>query len=112
MSNGVIGVNFNDSTKMMTTGDETTIKYIYRVSESPNQAAKDIVVIYELAHYPPDVKKKVALFKHFCTFFNNYKPNVLEQTKLKQKQQKMKNDFLNLAVQTAPKVVPENKEDI
>lgn len=30
MSNGVIGVHFNDNTKLMSTGESSTIKYVYR----------------------------------------------------------------------------------
>lgn len=74
MSNGVSGVFFNDNTKILSSGDNQTIKYVYRSlakgTDGQTSIAKDVVVIYDIENHPADVQKKISLYQNFCKFFN------------------------------------------
>lgn len=58
LSNGMTGVYFNDSTKMLASGEEA-FWYIERVER------EDVVRRHSFRDFPPELKKKVSLFNHF-----------------------------------------------
>lgn len=58
LSNGVMGVYFNDSTKILAAGEEH-FHYIERVDR------EDVARRYSFREHPAELKKKVSLFSHF-----------------------------------------------
>jgi hypothetical protein len=54
LSNGVIGVHFNDNTKM-TGGFSEQVKYICKAPDSGESETKEMVIIYDLKTFPPEV---------------------------------------------------------
>ena len=58
LSNGMIGVYFNDSTKMLAFSEDF-FYYIERVER------EDIIKKNSFRDYPMELKKKVSLFNHF-----------------------------------------------
>ena len=58
LSNGMVGVYFNDSTKILSAADQY-FYYIQRIDR------EDIAKRYFVQDYPSELKKKVSLFNHF-----------------------------------------------
>ncbi|MCB0369277.1 MAG: hypothetical protein KDD45_07425 [Bdellovibrionales bacterium] len=70
LSNNMIGVYFNDSTKMLTYC-ENFFYYIERVER------EDVVKKYYFKDYPIELKKKVSLFNHFKGYLQTEGENKL-----------------------------------
>ena len=66
LSNDMIGVNFNDATKIII--DKANSDQVCYVHQGP-QNSKEKMEIYHLTDYPPELKKKITLFQHFQKFF-------------------------------------------
>jgi len=64
LSNGAIGVFFNDSTKILLDSKGTTIEYIERRSTDK----QDVTTKHTLADYPKELQKKVTLLQHFRSY--------------------------------------------
>jgi polo-like kinase 1 len=64
LSNGCSGVFFNDSTKIVLDPTGASFEFLQRRS----QDKVDIVQTHSIAQYPPDLKKKVTLLKHFRNY--------------------------------------------
>lgn len=58
LNNNMIGVYFNDSTKMLTCSEDSFF-YIERVER------EDVIKKHSFKDYPNELKKKVSLFNHF-----------------------------------------------
>ncbi|TMW56886.1 hypothetical protein Poli38472_002811 [Pythium oligandrum] len=66
LSNGSAGVYFNDSTKIISSGDGMTLEYMERVPEATAQP--EPFVRYPADMYDPSLGKKVTLLSHFQTY--------------------------------------------
>jgi len=66
LSNGVFGVYFNDSTKIVSETNGV-IKYI----EKKPSDNTDIALSCTITEYPQELKKKVTLFQHFKDFLGS-----------------------------------------
>jgi len=64
LSNGCIGVFFNDSTKILL--EAKTSKFIY--VERKGTQKQDVIADYTLSSYPEDLQKKVTLLQHFKSY--------------------------------------------
>jgi len=64
LSNGVTGVFFNDSTKIILDAKTTTFEYMERRSTDK----QDVVTSYPLNDYPKELQKKVTLLQHFRSY--------------------------------------------
>lgn len=49
--------------------DSSQIKYVTKPPNSTEGETKEMVIIYEIDNFPPEMKKKVTLYKHFKKFF-------------------------------------------
>jgi hypothetical protein len=67
LSNGVYGVLFNDSTKIVMSKDHYQFYYLKRESSSKNADSPNVPV-YDFNNYPDDLKKKVVLTQHFVSY--------------------------------------------
>lgn len=67
LSNGIYGVLFNDSTKIVISKDEFQFYYLKRDINSKNIEQSKIPV-YDFNNYPQDLKKKVILAQHFVSY--------------------------------------------
>lgn len=70
LSNGSIGIYFNDNTKILQDGERTSI-----VSYFDKDLKK---TTYDIADYPPEMRKKITLYLHFRKFFKSKAPKSLE----------------------------------
>jgi polo-like kinase 1 len=64
LSNGLTGVFFNDSTKIILDPKGSTFEYMER---RPTDK-QDIVTTYTLTEYPKELQKKVTLLQHFRSY--------------------------------------------
>jgi len=64
LSNGLTGVFFNDSTKIILDPKGSTFEYMER---RPTDK-QDIVTSYTLTEYPKELQKKVTLLQHFRSY--------------------------------------------
>eukprot|EP01060_Flectonema_neradi_P011460 TRINITY_DN18534_c0_g1_i1.p1 TRINITY_DN18534_c0_g1~~TRINITY_DN18534_c0_g1_i1.p1 ORF type:complete len:677 (+),score=127.73 TRINITY_DN18534_c0_g1_i1:43-2073(+) len=64
---GLIGVHFNDNTKMLLNPTTGAITYVARVKTGPGAGA-DNVVEYSLDDFPETLNKKVTLIKYFDNY--------------------------------------------
>jgi len=64
LSNGITGVFFNDSTKIILDPKGNTFEYMER---RPSDK-QDIVNTYTLTEYPKELQKKVTLLQHFRSY--------------------------------------------
>lgn len=64
LSNGAVGVFFNDATKIILGGDEKAFKYYERKQK------EDICLSHTLEDYPKEIEKKVTLLKHFKSYLD------------------------------------------
>ena len=71
-----MGVHFNDNTKMVDSIVDSQVKYITKPPNSTDTETKEMVIIYELANFPAEMKKKITLYKHFKKFFEANKPSI------------------------------------
>jgi len=60
---------------------ESQVKYITKPPNSNDGETKEMVVIYELANFPVEMKKKITLYKHFKKFFLANKPSMSKDEK-------------------------------
>ena len=67
LSNGIYGVIFNDSTKIVLSKDEYQFYYLKREISSKN-IDQIPIPIYNFNNYPQDLKKKVILAQHFVSY--------------------------------------------
>jgi len=81
LCNNVVGVHFNDNTKMIDSVVESQVKYITKPPNANDGETKEMVVIYELANFPAEMKKKITLYKHFKKFFLANKPSMSKDEK-------------------------------
>ena len=78
LSNGSTGVYFNDSTKIVASGDYQTFDYY----EKKGTNKQDIGVSYSLTEYPKELVKKVILLNHFKNYLiENQKEDLEENNK-------------------------------
>jgi polo-like kinase 1 len=101
LSNGLIGVNFNDNTKIISSGIDSQVKYIFKPPNQRDNESKEIVVIYDLKAFPQEMKKKITLFKHFKKYFAS---NSVENAEAAKKEAaeyfaKQGSDFLDKSVE-------------
>jgi len=84
LSNGVVGVYFNDSTKVVLESGGERFQYLERQSQAPGaqpytcgipgantfKGEEDglVRIVASLTAYPPELKKKVTLLRHFREF--------------------------------------------
>ena len=61
MSNSCVGVFFNDSTKIISSGTGDFFQYMHR----PSAAREAEINSYNFKEYPEELKKKVTLLEHF-----------------------------------------------
>lgn len=66
LSDGSVGVLFNDSTKMVLSSDQAKIESIERSSRGY------MVTHLTLTEYPPNLTKKVTLLKYFKSYMNEH----------------------------------------
>ena len=64
LSNGVTGVFFNDSTKIILDVNGVTFNYMERRASDK----QDVVSSHSLTDYPKELQKKVTLLHHFKSF--------------------------------------------
>lgn len=69
-------------------------------------------MIYELENTPPEISKKVALFKHFCNFFKQNQPEKEKIDQLKNRHRLVKDNFLDRPVEPVDKTLQVNPKDI
>jgi len=69
LSNGQVGVYFNDSTKIIF---DTKTKNFNYMDRRPSDK-QDVVTIYSLENYPEEIKKKVTLLQHFKNYLEGEK---------------------------------------
>lgn len=65
LSNGSVGVYFNDSTKMVLASDGRTVEYIERSVRSADGRREPERQRMTLEDYPEELKKKITLLQHF-----------------------------------------------
>ena len=106
LNNGLIGVYFNDNTKMLLNPNKNRITYVERkISEK-----QELLYTFSINEFPDDIKNKIALFNQFRNFLEEDKlkltntlpmrtrdrkslgPNA-EMRRRKTKIEKMKNDL-------------------
>ena len=79
MSDHTIGVFFNDNTKMMAEKEgDREVNYIYSTKTKDKLQPANFIVIenvqkISLVEFPPELKKKVTLYKHFYKYFKSKK---------------------------------------
>ena len=79
MSDQTVGVFFNDNTKMIGEQDGAeAVNYIYCTKTKDKQQPGNFVLVdnfqkISLTEFPPELKKKITLFKHFQKYFNSKK---------------------------------------
>lgn len=79
MSDQTIGVFFNDNTKMIADKDgDQSVNYIYCTKTKDKQQPSNFILIdnfqkISLMEYPPELKKKITLYKHFYKYFKSKK---------------------------------------
>jgi polo-like kinase 1 len=66
LSNGMTGVFFNDSTKILLDTKTSTFEYMERKSADK----QDVVNTYTLTDYPKELQKKVTLLQHFKSYLD------------------------------------------
>jgi len=71
LSNGCIGVYFNDSTKVILMQDGNVFDYVTRRTPEKNEDR----TTHSLQDYPDDLKKKVTLLRHFKTYMQSNAPD-------------------------------------
>lgn len=98
LSNGCIGVYFNDSTKIILASDGLHFQYVERQSHGRSSAppawsvaAADAAVFRghddlhrvcaTLSRHPPELKKKVTLLRHFTTYLHDQYAKRVELTR-------------------------------
>jgi len=69
LSNGQVGVYFNDSTKIIF---DTKTKNFNYMDRRPSDK-QDVVTTYSLENYPEEIKKKVTLLQHFKNYLEGEK---------------------------------------
>lgn len=69
MSNGSVGVFFNDCTKIILNGSKEYFEYIERRASD----RVDIMSCYTLNTYPKELHKKVTLLQHFRSYLEGLK---------------------------------------
>mmetsp|Transcript_2558 Transcript_2558/g.2175 ORF Transcript_2558/g.2175 Transcript_2558/m.2175 type:complete len:212 (+) Transcript_2558:1297-1932(+) len=67
LSNGCVGVFFNDSTKILLNGNQNNFDYI----ERKQNEKQDTVVSHTMDKYPQELTKKVTLLQHFKSYLEN-----------------------------------------
>lgn len=67
LSNGIYGVLFNDSTKIILSRDEYQFYYLKREISSKN-IEDSYIPVYNFRTYPDELKKKVILTQHFISY--------------------------------------------
>lgn len=67
LSNGIYGVLFNDSTKIVLSKDEYQFYYLKREISSKN-IDDSYIPVYNFGSYPDELKKKVILTQHFISY--------------------------------------------
>lgn len=72
LSDGSMGVYFNDSTKIMTAPDCRQFEYVTR--RTPDRP--EIRSTHSFNDYPEDLKKKVTLLRHFKSYLH---PDIIER---------------------------------
>ena len=63
LTNGAIGLHFNDNSKIISTSSGDKVEYRFKNSD------KEMTVIYNLDSFPNEMKKKITLYKHFKKCF-------------------------------------------
>jgi len=83
LSNGLTGVFFNDSTKIILDPKGSTFEYMER---RPTDK-QDIVNSYTLTEYPKELQKKVTLLQHFRSYLegDGKDPQVIEEDQVDMK---------------------------
>merc|ERR550532_870923 len=66
LSDGSIGVYFNDSTKVVLLPDGSAFDYVTRRT----QEKPEVRTTHTFDHYPDDLKKKVTLLRHFKNYMH------------------------------------------
>jgi len=74
LSNGAVGVFFNDGSKFIS-DSELTFKYIVR---RPSDK-QDVATTYNFKDYPEDVRKRVLVYNRFKEYFENVLKNTTKQ---------------------------------
>lgn len=99
LSNGIIGILFNDSTKIISGERDQQAKYIYKAKGDLQETLELIDPIR-----PPSVlDKKVKLFTHFKKFF------LVEQNSVSKKPQPKFTDDFYLDFEAKPEAVKDGK---
>lgn len=82
LSDQTVGVYFNDNTKMIAEKEgDKEINYVYSTkTKDKNQPQQTIITEnmqkISLTEFPPELKKKITLYKHFFKYFKNKKLKV------------------------------------
>jgi len=74
LTNGAIGVSFNDGTKLVVSPSEKNVYYIVRRDTDK----KEIVSIHTLQNYPGDIHKKILVYNKFKEHFKMNKVDHVE----------------------------------
>ena len=77
LSNGITGVFFNDSSKIVLDAKGSSFEYMERKASDK----QDMVTSHTLADYPKDLQKKVTLLQHFRSYLEGDK-NELDPSQL------------------------------
>jgi len=79
LSNGMTGVFFNDSTKIILDANAVNFNYMERRASDK----QDVVSTHSLTDYPKELQKKVTLLHHFKSFLegDGKVPNAIEEEK-------------------------------
>jgi serine/threonine protein kinase len=75
LSNGAVGVYFNDSTKIILSSDDSNFEYIERIKCNGGSSALPERHSHTLSNYPDSLKKKVTLLVHFKAHLCNNNNN-------------------------------------
>ena len=67
LSDGQIGVHFNDLTKVVSEPQSDQFTYIERLRVK-GSSRRDTIIEHTFQVYPPEIRKKVELYKHFTNY--------------------------------------------
>ena len=74
LTNGTIGVYFNDSTKLLLDNDEKKFNYIYTKDK------QEVINNYSYDSFPESINKKVSLLYHFKKYLKKEKSPTISST--------------------------------
>jgi polo-like kinase 1 len=79
-NNGSAGVYFNDSTKIVLSGDGRVFQYVERIKRESSFGSESSSQKYMIDNYPSELHKKVTLLKHFRNYLLDQVQKSTEKT--------------------------------